>query len=157
MTNLRDELQSFEDFLDSLIGKRQDMIVDVKTISKVSKLAKLLQSQTAAGAHTLKNQNKIVSVPWSSSSIEPKSTVQQKVKFYGQAKGSDLVSCAEKLFEELKVVNSLVRPSQKTRTRFWLCCKTSLTSLPRLMSSCASSRVCSSASARWPCTVITSC
>lgn len=117
MDNLSTAISEFDKYLDSLLLSKKGLQIDMKPLSKISKLSRQLGSQSAISPHT--ELNRSLFVPDQSGRLQPSAASAQTELLPGgpQPSTSSLVALARETFEDLYVDDASSRPSWQRRTK----------------------------------------
>lgn len=143
MDDLTAALTDFDSYLDHLLQGKKELQIDVKSLSKISKLGKQLGSQSAIAGHVEMGRN--LFVPDLSGRLQLSGFGTQTELLQGgqQFSTTALLAVAKEVFQDLAVTTRSPRTWSLPRTKCSPCCTTLPKSQPRSTSSCGSSKACS--------------
>ena len=124
MDDLSGLLQEFDAYLDGLLVDKKELSIDVKSVSKINKLSRVLASQSIISPHTEMNRNQFVAESWGRSRSPSSRESQDLPKIHQRMTEEQLLGVAKTAFKDLTVDSGLLRRLCLRRTKSSQCCIT---------------------------------
>lgn len=104
MDDLTATLDNFDSYLDSILQGRKELQIDVKSLSKISKLSRTLGSQSTIMPHCDLNRNLLVQDSKGITQLSTFASPSDQLSIKANVSTGDLLGLAKTVFEDISVM-----------------------------------------------------